>query len=284
MGFSKKLCRWFPAAARPPANTTPPDPQLRVLVSLPHASSFAPASAMIAILGDVHDLLGELWDTVEALPSRVDAVIQLGDLWVWPEPDDVPPGPDGQPRDIPHRPRDPRFHWRRLSRELLFIDGNHHPYWLTRGLAAPTRVAPGLRYLPRGTVLTLPGLRGPLRIGVLGGAESVLDARWRRLGDDWWPEEEAISAADVERLLANAAVVGGLDLLLTHIPPASVTEVMTRGDTPHPSATLVEEAWRALGGGVADPPLELIASHMHASWRSERLRVEVLALLGVTIR
>ena len=239
---------------------------------------------MIARLGDVHDLLGELWGVLEALPLRLDAVLQLGDLWVWPEEADVPPGPDGQPRDIPRRPRDPRFHWRRPPRDILFVDGNHHPYWLTRGLGVPTRVAAGLRYLPRGTVLTLSGMRGPLRVGVLGGGDSVLDAQFRRLGDNWWPDEEVIAAADVGRLLANAALVGGLDLLLTHTPPALVTEAMTRGGRPHPSAVLAEEAWRALGGGVVDPPLELLAGHMHESWRSEPLRVEVLPIMGVAIR
>ena len=139
-------------------------------------------------------------------------------------------------------------------------------------------------YLPRGRVLTLPGLRGPLRVGVLGGADSVLDARMRSLGNHWWPDEEVITSDDVNRLLTNAAAVGGWDLLLTHSPPASVTEVMTRGGTPHPSALLVEDAWRALGGGVADPPMELLAGHMHESWSSESLRVEVLTMFGVAIR
>ena len=239
---------------------------------------------MLVLLGDVHDLLAPLRDLLAELPREVRAVVQVGDLWVWPEDEDVPPQTDGSPRETPRRPRDPRLHWHRPPRDLLWVDGNHHPYWLTRGLTVPTRVAPGLTYLPRGTVLTLPGLRGPLRVGVLGGADSVLDARFRRLGDDWWPDEERVTAADVDRLLMNARAVGGVDLLVTHTPPSSVTDVMTDGRAPHPSAVLVEEAWRALGGGGADPPIELVSGHMHQSWRSERLRVEVLDRLGVTIR
>lgn len=238
---------------------------------------------MIALLGDVHNELAAMRELLNRLPAAVRAVLQVGDLWVWPEEEDVPPLPDGTPREGLRRPRDPRFHWRRPPRDLLWIDGNHHPYWLTRGLTAPTRVAPGLTFLPRGTVLTLAGERGSLRVGVLGGADSILDARWRRLGDDWWPEEERVSVADVEHLLTNASAAGGLDLLVTHTPPASITTLMTERP-PHPSALLVEEAWRALGGGVDDPPLELIAGHMHQAWRSESLRVEVLAPIAVTLR
>ena len=36
---------------------------------------------MIATSGDVHDLLWELRGVLETLPSCLDAVIQLGDLW-----------------------------------------------------------------------------------------------------------------------------------------------------------------------------------------------------------
>ena len=260
-------------------STTSPDRTLGV------SSAFtAFLRAVLALLGDVHDFLQPMRDLLDRLPRQVRAVIQVGDLCVWPEAEDAPPMPDGSPRELPRRPRDPSLHWRRPPRDMLWIDGNFHPYCLTRGLTTPTRVAPGLVYLPRGTVATLPGRAGPLRVGVLGGADSVHDAHVRRLGDDWWPEEERVGVADVERLLTNARAAGGLDLLVTHTPPASVTTVMTPGGAPHPSAVLVEEAWRALGGGVADPPLELICGHMHEGWRSDRLRVEVLPILGVAIR
>ena len=63
--------------------------------------------------------------------------------------------------------------------------------------------------------------------------------------------------------------------------PGRITSAMIQDRRPpHPSEVLVEEAWRALGGGIDDPPLEMVASHMHEPWRSERLRVEVLPLLG----
>lgn len=232
---------------------------------------------MIAIIGDAHEMLDELHAVLDALPRRVRAVIQLGDLWVWPDPADVPPGADGHPRELPPRPRDPRLHWRRPPRDLYYLDGNHHNFPVTRGLTTPTRIAPGLTFLPRGTVLTLPGERGPLRVGVLGGAESVLDAPFRRPGVDWWPEEERVSDADVERLVGNARAAGGVDLLLVHTPPAWVTTEMTQRP-PHPSARLVEQAWEALGRP------ETVCGHMHQTWRDYTTKIEVLPMLGVTTR
>lgn len=117
-------------------------------------------------------------------------------------------------------------------------------------------------------------------MGFLGGADSVYDAEWRRIGDDWWPEEERVSPQDVERLLANTRRTGGLDLLVTHTPPATVTTAMTNGEAPHPSAVLVEEAWRALGGGESDSGLQIISGHMHQAYRDDKLGVEVLPHLG----
>jgi hypothetical protein len=111
-----------------------------------------------------------------------------------------------------------------------------------------------------------------------GRRQRLLDARFRRLSYDWWPDEETLAPGDVDRLLANAAALGGVDLLLTHTPPAWVTRVMTRGGAPHPSAVLVEDAWRALGGVAATHRWSSIIGHMHEAWRSERLRVDAAAL------
>jgi hypothetical protein len=225
---------------------------------------------MIAVLGDVHELLDEMRDVVDALPRNVRAVIQVGDLWAWP-----PAPPHGAGADLPPAPSDPRFRWRRLPRPIYYLDGNHHLYPLTRGVTRPTEVAPGLAYLPRGTVLTLPGLGGPCRVGVLGGADSVLDRAFRRPGTDWWPQEERVTTADVDHLVANARLAGGVDLLITHTPPGCVTQAMT-GRAPHPSAVLVEQAWRALGGP------ECVSGHMHQSARVGGC--QVLAMLEVTYR
>ena len=239
---------------------------------------------MIAFIGDVHEELDFFRARIESLPSEVHTIIQVGDIFVWPRGDHILPMPDGTARDAPQRYVHRAFQWERPTRDVCFLDGNHHQYWLTRGVQLPSTVAPGLRFLPRGTVHLLQGVDGPLRVGILGGADSVVDAVFRRPDVDWWPAEERIDIADVERLLNNARAVGGLDLLVTHTPPATITHKMTRGGEPHPSSFLVEEAWRALGGGIADPPLELIAGHMHDSWRDSSLRVQVLDILEVTLR
>ncbi len=239
---------------------------------------------MIMLLGDVHHDLAAMRDVIEQCPPQVQTIVQVGDLWVWPDSDDVPPNADGTPRGRPPYPDHRGLHWRQPQRDISAIDGNHFPYWLSRGLTRPTPIAAGLLYLPRGTVAVLQGRNGPLRVGFLGGADSLMDAAWRQKGVDWWPEEESVKAQDVDQLLANAQSLGGLDLLITHTPPATITAAMTRGEAPHPSAVMVEEAWRALGGGVADAPVELIAGHMHMPFRDEVLRVEVLDYLGVTFR
>lgn len=237
----------------------------------------------VALIGDVHNDTGWLRDRVESLPRHVRTVVQVGDLWVWPDPDDVPPHADGSPRELPKYPGYLGLHWRRPPRDICAIDGNHWPHRLTVGLTRPTTIAAGLLFLPRGTVMVLEGRHGPLRCGFLGGADSVLDRAWRTPGVDWWPDE-SIQETDVERLLENARSLGGLDLLVTHTPPATITTIMTSGDAPHPSAILVEEAWRALGGGVPDAPLEIVSGHMHAPYLDHALRVEVLDYLGVTLR
>ncbi|WP_337171562.1 hypothetical protein [Gemmatimonas aurantiaca] len=241
---------------------------------------------MIVFLGDVHDLLGPMHAMIHRLPPHVDAIVQVGDLWVWPEDQDIPPMSDGSRRALPPRPMDASLRWQRPAKDLYFLDGNHHLYPLTRGLTAPTCVAPGAIFLPRGSVLTLPGKDGPLRVGVLGGADSLHEAMWRTPDRDWWPDEERVTVADVDRLLANVTAAGGIDLLVTHTPPASIVRAMHPDETTtvHPSAELVEHAWRALGGGVSDPPVELICGHMHAAWTDRRLRVEVLAELGLAVR
>ena len=237
---------------------------------------------MIAIIGDVHDLQTPFRAVVGGLPRAVRCVIQVGDLWVWPA--------HGWSEDSDRRQEELRrqldrdLHWTRCPRDILCIEGNHHNFPLTRGIEMHRDVAPGLRFMPRGTVQALPSRSGLIRVGFLGGSDSILDLAWRSRGRDWWPDEEQVTVSDVDRLIANARTVGGIDLLVTHTPPASITMRMTRTDTAHPSAHLVEEAWRALGGGLADPALEIVSGHMHETFVDERLRVEVLPMLGTTFR
>lgn len=217
---------------------------------------------MIACVGDVHGQFLPLARLVAALPPAL-PVVQVGDLAAYPP----------ELRAAGDR-------WVPLGRPLYFVRGNHDYVPGLRGLTAPAAVLPGLVYLPAGVHAL-----GGLRVGVLGGAESV-DGPARTEGVDWWPREEGATAEEFDRLLAEARAARGVDLLVTHTPPASVVTAMrtpsqgvpagdaSSGDAP--SAVLVEQAWRVLG----QPPL--VCGHMHRPWREGV--IEVLSFLGVTLR
>ncbi|MBY0491355.1 MAG: hypothetical protein K2R93_16040 [Gemmatimonadaceae bacterium] len=199
---------------------------------------------MLAIVGDIHqDIDGLAWIVEQQLPPEVTVVVQVGDLYLS--------GAPGTP---------PSARWRRLARHVYFIDGNHHHFPSTRGLTAPTEIAPGLSYCPRGTVLHLAGRR----VAFLGGAETHHIAPYWVPGEDWWPEEEAIRRADAAPLLALQA--GDIDLLITHTPPADV--IAEHGGTPSVSAGIVQDVWDHLGRP------ELVCGHMHR--RIDAGRVVVL--------
>ncbi|MBQ9057693.1 MAG: metallophosphoesterase [Atopobiaceae bacterium] len=80
----------------------------------------------------------------------------------------------------------------------LFIDGNHENYPVLYSLeeesfyggkASRLPDYPHLIHLKRGEVYDLPNGLDTVRIFCMGGAESVVDRRYRCEGIDWWPEE-----------------------------------------------------------------------------------------------
>lgn len=99
---------------------------------------------------------------------------------------------------------------------------------------------------------------------------------------------------EFDRLLAQARDTRGVDLPVTHTPPASVVDAMLRTGPPEeavlhpaalrgpgptadtPSSVRVEQAWCVIG----QPPL--VCGHMRRPWREGV--VEVLAFTGVTLR
>lgn len=136
-----------------------------------------------------------------AAEEGASAVVQVGDLGVWPR-------LDGQAflDTLEHL----AAHY---EIPLLFVDGNHEDF--TQLAAAPRHetglgiMRPGVYHLGRGMVWTW----GGYRFGALGGAPSI-DREQRKIGESWWPEE-VITDSDVATLARNA---GGepLDVLLTH--------------------------------------------------------------------
>jgi hypothetical protein len=206
---------------------------------------------MLAFIGDVHRDLDELEDIVRGLEPGTTHVIQVGDLHLKP------------------KARTAKTRWRTMRLPLGFIDGNDHYFPETRGLLEPTEIRPGLTFYPRGTVQELDGRR----VGFLGGAETVYGRESLLPDMEWWPDEEGVAPSDVTRLLQNAQ--DGIDILVTHTPPASVTEAIL-GSAPHASAMRVEEAWQALGRP------ELVCGHLHQPYAKDG--VEVLPAFGLTYR
>ena len=95
-----------------------------------------------------------------------------------------------------------------------FVDGNHENHdALEHGASDPVEVLPGVRWLPRGARFVL----GSTLCMSMGGGISI-DRKRRTDGlDYWW--RESIGEADVHRALAD----GGVDLMLTHDAPSSVS-------------------------------------------------------------
>lgn len=94
---------------------------------------------------------------------------------------------------------------------VWWIDGNHENFDRLEavgafGADAPVEVAPGVTYIPRGTVQTV----GETRVLFIGGAYSV-DKKYRTPHVSWWPQEE-ITGAEADRCLD----AGQVDVVVSH--------------------------------------------------------------------
>lgn len=210
------------------------------MTSSPAIASDAPPG--IVLVGDLHGSTATLERLDQRLPRGL-PILQVGDFGWY-------------PRLVPL--------WEQVgaaaARSLYWIRGNHEHYPLLTGwldATSPVEVAPNLCFLPDGVVLTL----GGLRIGVLGGAASI-DYKFRRLGVDWFSEEN-VTPAQAQR----TATWEALDLMVTHVPPQHVIQesadptalVLFRVGSAwrDPNADVVEQVWRR----VDQPPL--VCGHMH---------------------
>jgi hypothetical protein len=168
-------------------------------------------------VGDTHGVR----ERTEQVIARAGAlgchtIIQVGDFGIWPEMRHSRPCTDGFEVEVAAM-------CERSGVDLLvFVDGNHdwHP-WLAAQRrkyevlvkdpsTVPVEETGRVRWVPRGTVLGVAGLR----ILFCGGAPSF-DPELRVPGLSWWPEEE-ITTADVARSCASGAAAGGIDVLVTH--------------------------------------------------------------------
>lgn len=211
-----------------------------------NSPTFNPRNTALALLGDLHGEATALTRLDRELAPGV-PIVQVGDFGWYPT---------------------LVTQWNSvgasLQRSVYWIRGNHEHYpsmpWLNA--ADPVLVAPNIHFVPDGCVLDL----GGVRLGCLGGAASI-DYRFRRLGVDWF-DEENITPVQVGR----TASWRDLDLVVTHVPPQHVITASANPLTKHQfgvpahwrdsNADVVETIWRQLNC----PPL--VCGHMHYSYQS----------------
>lgn len=218
--------------------------------------------ARIVLIGDVHGLDGPLNHIVEnhgCFAAR--AVIQVGDMG-W------RPGTSYRPTrggGLNQRP-----YFQSPTHPVYWLDGNHDWHPALKDITEVTEVQKNLFYVPRGTAIDF----GGIRVGFLGGADSV-DKEIRRCNAMHWWKEEQISEEDV----ARAKGIGPVDLLVTHAPPRSAVAEIFKGrdsgafftqmgwvkDTT--SEERIQEVWDHLG----NPPL--VCGHLHQSWSRDNVTV-----------
>jgi hypothetical protein len=214
--------------------------------------------AMIVVFGDVHGDFA-VWNKMLARVPDEATVLQVGDFG-------LSPVTDAHRSDIQPYP----------VRRVDFIAGNHEYWpWLRdhRHADEPVEIKHNCVFNSQGLIRTI----GGRKIGMLGGADSI-DKRWRREHVDWFSDER-ITEADMRRLMTTAERLGGVDLLVTHTPPALVVEKMLAGKEIyrefHYSAQCVQLVWDHLGR----PPI--VCGHMHPEQVYVYENVRVLPILGV---
>lgn len=103
-----------------------------------------------------------------------------------------------------------------LGTVVMFVDGNHENFdWLLQQPVSRDgvrRLRERVWHLPRNFRWTWQGLK----FGALGGAVSV-DQHHRMRGVSWWPQEQITMPE-----LVSAAMLGPVDVLVTHDCPAGV--------------------------------------------------------------
>ena len=112
---------------------------------------------------------------------------------------------------------------------LSWLDGNHENFDLLETVidSIGNEIAPGVTYLPRGTVIEREGAS----ILIMGGAYSV-DKKYRFPGSSWWPQEE-ITEEDLKVGLERAELWHPIDVVLSHdAPDAAFSEAIRQANEP----------------------------------------------------
>ncbi len=225
---------------------------------------------LVCAIGDAHGEFDAMYAAVQSLEAEVGrevaCILHVGDFGVWPDPEHLDEatrkhGDKGEFRRILAAGRVPR--------KTVFIAGNHEDFDYLTALRS-REIVEGLEFLPWGEVYTLEHGGERLRVGGLGGCYGPGDYRKARVTG--WARRHYL-AADLARLAANAD--GGIDVLLTHEPPAGeFTEC-------HAPSGFKRRSWKAMGEGQAElvaslRPRICLSGHLHA--RVERTVAGVRAV------
>jgi hypothetical protein len=173
----------------------------------------------ICAAGDIHGAMDRLYENVIAFETllgiRFDQVLHVGDFGIWPDPARV----DRATRhhegagDFPVWLRENRG----VPRATVFIKGNHEDFlWLDARQDA--EVLPGLTYLPNGCAIDIEDRGGgSIRVGGVGGCYGPSDYLRRSELLQGYAKRH-YTGDEIKRL----AVVGVVDIVLTHDAPAGV--------------------------------------------------------------
>ncbi len=256
---------------------------------------------LVCAAGDVHGQLDLLYACIEQMEAelgrRVDLVVQVGDLGVWPDPRRIDGATlrHGGPGDFPDWHR----YGKAAPRPTIFVPGNHEDFdfLLERGGG---QILPGLYFLPWGKVTHFAANGESLTIGGIGGCFGSSDydrkprkprkvrrkrggrrARQRSLAS---PEHALMGRrrrhylALEEDALAAAAQRDRLDILLTHEPPAGHLVARRPDGTPG-------RVWNTGGTGLRElvrltRPRISLHGHLHPRFERE---IDGNRVVGVAI-
>lgn len=228
----------------------------------------------IAAAGDVHGQIAQLFrqlDTLESdLGCEVEAIVQVGDFGIWPDPDkvDAATRKRNQVGDFPA--------WleqgRNMPRALYFIAGNHEDFDYLQGRRRD-ELLPGLHFIPWGSVVEIPTSQGPLRVGGVGGCYSPSSFELANLHGK---RRKHYSKAYLDQLEHIAGELDRpLDVLMFHDAPQGTMVDLAWNDTLRTSpAQGLDETIAAL------QPAICLTGHWHM--RSER-RIAGVRTMGLNI-
>lgn len=155
------------------------------------------------ITGDVHNEFARLNDLINK--KKPESIVCCGDFGYW-------------PKQVSSGATQPVSNVKLQGAEWLrWCDGNHEDFWSLK-LRESDEIEPGIFYMPRGSIYTLPDGRVMM---FMGGGRSV-DKMYRRLGVDWFPEEE-ITQSDL-----NDLPDVNVDIFITHTCPVELVKPLAK--------------------------------------------------------